>query len=255
MHQVLRRWTMLVLVGLLTVPVSAQEPAADAGSLDGTALSPVTLEYDTNVKMGQQSTTRPTVRNITEATHDGQSVWRVIDAVQRATQADTLLLDRATLWPLQRRVGGQMALQLTFDSTSVSGSLRSGGQARTMEQTIDHPVLASTANMEVGLATLPLQSGYEAQFPVFDLRRQKASPATIRVTGTETVTVPAGSFETFVLETSSRGGGPSGTYHVRRAAPHHVVKANLEVAGPRGRTVTAVKKLTSIRETAVSGER
>jgi hypothetical protein len=100
----------------------------------------------------------------------------------------------------------------------------------------------------VGLATLPLNPGYTTQLPVFQLQQQTVVPTTIRVTGTDTTTVPAGSFATFVLETTAQGPGPSGTYYVRRASPHHVVRANLTATSPRGRTVTATKQLTSIQE-------
>ncbi|MCL4865654.1 MAG: hypothetical protein KJZ47_07150, partial [Gemmatimonadales bacterium] len=45
---------------------------------------------------------------------------------------------------------------------------------------------------------------------------------TLEVTGTETITVPAGSFEVFRAELT---GGPSPvTVFVTTAAPHHVVK-------------------------------
>jgi hypothetical protein len=223
-------------------------------ALDGTALTAATLRYETTLTMGQRSTARPTVRTIATATHDGQSVWRVIDAVPQATQADTLLLGRASLWPLQRRVGGRTALRLTFDSTSVAGTMRARGQTRSIEQSFGRPVLASTAHMEVGLATLPLGTGYTVQLPVFQLQQQTVTPTSVQVMGTDTVTVPAGSFETFVVEVTSQGPGPSGTYHVRQAPPHHVVQANLEGTSPRGRTVTAKKQLTSMQEEDIGTE-
>jgi hypothetical protein len=78
---------------------------------------------------------------------------------------------------------------------------------------------------------------------------------TLRVVGTDSVTVPAGAFETFVVEATSQGPGPSGTYYVRQDAPHHVVKANLEVAASQGRTVTATKQLTSLQEASAAGRR
>lgn len=254
MSQVLRRCVLVLLCGFLTLPAAAQEAANGIEALDGAVLAPTTLKYETNVEMGQRSMTRPTVRTLTGTTHDGSPVWRVVDAVQGSPQADTLLLDRASLRPLQRRVGGRMALTLTFDSTSVVGSLRSGGQSRSMQRTFEQPVLSSTANVEVGLATLPLEPGYAARMPVYHLRQKNVTPITLRVVGTDSVTVPAGSFDTFVLEATSQGPGPSGTYYVRRNAPHHVVKANLQVPASQGRTVTATKQLTALRESAAAGK-
>jgi len=251
----LRRSVFALLCVLLTVPAAAQEAADGMGALDGAALAPATLKYETTVEMGQRSMTRATVRTLTKGTHDGTPIWRVVDAVQGAPQADTLFLDRASLRPLQRRVGGQMALTLTFDSTSVAGTLRAGGQSRAMERTFDQPVLSSTANVEVGMATLPLDSGYVAQMPVYHLQQREVTPMTLRVVGTESVTVPAGSFDTFVVEATSQGSGPSGTYYVRQNAPHHVVKADLEVAASQGRTVTATKKLTFLQRASAADEK
>jgi len=248
----LYRCILLLLCGLVAVPASAQETTDGIEALDGSMLTPATLKYETNLKMGQRSMARPTVRTLVEGTRDGQPIWRVVDAVENAAQADTVFLHRASLRPLERRVGGRMALTLTFDSMSVAGSLRAGGQARSMERTFDQAVLSSTPNMEVGLAALPLEPGYTVTLPVFHLQQQNVTPTTIRVTGTDTVTVPAGSFETYVLEVSPDGPGPAGTYYVRTATPHHVVQADLEITRPGGRTITATKMLTSITEGAES---
>jgi hypothetical protein len=260
----LRRFVPFLFCALLAVPGVAQdatEPNTHAdeekgmASLDGSRLTADTLRYETTVRMGQQSTTRPTVRTFSKGLHEGTPVWRVVDAVEGASQADTLFLDRTSLRPLQRRVGGQAALTLTFDSTSVSGAVRARGQTRSIKQAFDQPVLASTANMEVGLATLSLESGFVVRLPVFHLQQQTVTPTTLRVTGTDTVAVPAGSFEAFVLETTSQGPGPSGTYYVRRAAPHHVIKADLTGKGPRGQAVTATKQLTSMSGEASAGSK
>jgi hypothetical protein len=189
---------------------------------------------------------RPTTRVLEAATHDGASVWQIADAAQGGAQTDTLVVNRSSLRPLQRRASGQGTVTLTFADTSVSGTLSMRGRSMDVDQDFDRPVLASTANMEVALAALPFEMGYAAKLRVFQLQRQKVATTTVRVTGTKTVTVPAGSFETYVLETTSQGPGPSGTIHVRKAAPHHVVQADLEVSGPGGRTVSATKKLTSM---------
>jgi hypothetical protein len=54
---------------------------------------------------------------------------------------------------------------------------------------------------------LPLADGYTATFRNFDLQRQKPKLMQLKVTGTETVTVPAGKFETYKLEITSADGG------------------------------------------------
>ena len=234
-------------VSEVTLPdtTEATEAADGLAALDGSGLAPATLQYQNTVSLGQRSMDRPTTRTLAATTHDDASAWQLVDAVQGGAQADTLVLDRASLRPLQRRVGGQTSIRLTFDSTSVRGTLTMRGQTREVQQTFDRPVLASTANMEVALAALPLEPGYAVRMPVYQLQQQAVGTTTVRVTGTDTVETPAGPFEAYVLEATSDGPGPSGTIRVRRDAPHHVLTADLEVT-MGGRTVTATKTLRSL---------
>jgi dipeptidyl aminopeptidase/acylaminoacyl peptidase len=237
-------------VSAVTLPDATQSDSATAAdgvaALDGSGLAPITLDYETTLQAGQRSIQRPTRRTLASAMHEGTEAWRIVDAVEGAAQADTLVVDRATLRPIERRVGGRGAVQLRFDSLRVTGQLSIRGQTRSVQQDFDRPVLASTANLEIGLATLPLEPGYEAAIPVFQLQQQTVATTTVRVTGTETVEVPAGTFETYVLEATSEGPAPSGTIYVRKAAPHHVVKADLQVTSG-GRTITATKRLKTMR--------
>ncbi len=237
-------------VSQVTLPdttTSASANAVEGGieDLDGSRLTPATLTYENKVSLGQKSKTRPTTRVVTAATHDGQPVWQILDATQRGAEGDTVFVDRSTLRPLRRGASGRGSATLTFTDTSVTGTLSMRGRTMDVEKRLDQPVLASTANMEVALAALPLKEGYSAQFPVFQLRQQQVATTTIRVTGTKTIETSAGSFETYVVEASSQGPAPSGTYYVRTSAPHHVVKANLEVS-MGARTATAVKTLTEL---------
>jgi hypothetical protein len=57
------------------------------------------------------------------------------------------------------------------------------------------------------IGCLPLADGYTATFRNFDLQKQKSKLMQLKVTGSETVTVPAGKFETFKVEISSADGG------------------------------------------------
>ncbi len=213
-------------------------------AMNGSALSPTVLDYTTTLKAGARSMDRPTTRTFERTTHDGTSTWQVVDGVQGAAQADTLLLAASTLLPRQRRAGGQGTVRLTFDSTRVSGTVAVRGQSQSVMHIADQPVLASTAHLETVLATLPFRAGYTATFPVFQLQQQSVAHMTVRVVGTESVEVPAGTFSTYVLETTSDGPGPEGTIYVDQHRPHHVVKANLTVTNG-GRTITAIKTLTA----------
>jgi hypothetical protein len=53
------------------------------------------------------------------------------------------------------------------------------------------------------IAALPLAEGYSAAFRNFDVRRQKVEIKQLKVVGTESVTVPAGTFDAYKLEITS----------------------------------------------------
>ena len=102
-------------------------------------------------------------------------------------------------------------------------------------------------SLSVGIGTLPLAEGYRAQFAGFDSQSLKPTTYTIEVTGTETAEVPAGTYETWVVQlTQGDGsGGGSGTLWVSQDRPGVVVKSEIGL-GPQmgGGTATAV--LTSV---------
>ena len=58
------------------------------------------------------------------------------------------------------------------------------------------------------IACLPLAEGFSATFRNFDLQTQKAKVIQLQVSGSEKVTVPAGTFDTFKTEITSGDGGP-----------------------------------------------
>ena len=50
------------------------------------------------------------------------------------------------------------------------------------------------------IASLPLASGYTATIRNFDVQKQKPEVKTVKVVGSESVTVPAGTFDTHKVE-------------------------------------------------------
>src|SRR5690606_39531445 len=61
------------------------------------------------------------------------------------------------------------------------------------------------------VASLPLEDGYAVTYPTFDLMTQKVKRMRLEVKGTESVTVPAGTFDAHRVEISSAEGAPGST--------------------------------------------
>ena len=87
-----------------------------------------------------------------------------------------------------------MAIDLTYNGNKVTGTMKMGGPEKPIDVDAGGPVFMDSGATTV-VATLPLKTGYSAQFRNFDLRKQQPKLQDLKVTGEETVTVPAGTFE------------------------------------------------------------
>ena len=61
------------------------------------------------------------------------------------------------------------------------------------------------------IAALPLAEGYSTTYRNFDVHQQKVQMKQAKVTGAESVTVPAGTFEAWKVEITSAEGEPGQT--------------------------------------------
>ena len=251
MRFIRRAFVLLFLCGLGAGPAASQPTTASDSLLlsrvDGSTLRPTTLRYDVTVRAGGQSRSFSAVRALTATQTSGRETWTVIDrtSLPQATVVDSLVLDRATLRPVSRRLAGPMTMTVSYTDTSATGELQLRGRSQRINASFDRPTLAGGANVRMALAALPLRSDVSATLPVYNEQQQSTQTLRFDVTETETIDTPAGTFDTFVVSIQSSGGGLSGTLHVRQAAPHHIVKSDLTQPGPQGdRTFT--RTLTSV---------
>ena len=87
--------------------------------------------------------------------------------------------------------------------------------------------------------SLPLADGYATTYRNFDLMGQKVKPRQLKVTGSEKVTVPAGSFDAWKVEISPAdgGSGETTTLWVDKAS-RQVVKASSVIPEMNGAVAT-----------------
>ena len=89
------------------------------------------------------------------------------------------------------------------------------------------------------LAALPLARGYTAEFRNFGLQLQNVKTLQLRDMGTDTVSVPAGTFNTWkVLIVSADGGDESSALWVEKRT-HRVVKYAMSFPGFHDAVATA----------------
>ena len=81
------------------------------------------------------------------------------------------------------------------------------GQDRPVSVDLGGPLFAEAAGSKQSISCLPLAEGYSTTYRNFDAQKQKVELMQLKVSGIETVTVPAGTFESYKVEISSADGG------------------------------------------------
>jgi hypothetical protein len=237
-----------------TATASTSADMSGFAKIDGSNLAPATLSYDATMTVRGQSIDLSSTQTITATTTNGTDTWTLVGKTKtpQGTVTDSLIADRTTLLPLSRHQRGPFTMDVTFTDTSASGEMKMRGQSVSIDKSLDGPTLAGGIHDLVALGTMPLEPGFSTTLQVFSARSQEVRPARFEVTGTETVTTPAGSFDAYAVDVNVGDGDVTGTVHLRAEAPHYIVKSKTEVSTQRGsRTIT--QTLSSMKTEMTSG--
>ena len=231
------------VAALVAAPAASAEllAAAETGPLpafDATQLKPATMHYTAVLELGGQKINLTLNRAITQAKDGGKSFWRVTDTAQTpmGNSTDAFDLDAKSLCPVKRTAEGMGKVALTYANDAITGELAGAGQTLKVNTPLKAPVGPDGAALEVALATLPLAEGYTTTLRYFEPMSQKVRQMKLAVTGKETATVAAGSFETLVVQIDPLDGDDSGkaTFHMMQKSPHHMVKSEMKMPAAMG---------------------
>jgi dipeptidyl aminopeptidase/acylaminoacyl peptidase len=178
--------------------VTTPKPAVD--------LTAGTNKYKAKVNAGGQEIAITMSTTIKE---EG-GAWTATQSVDTPGGAatDTATLEKGTLILRKRSVQqGPVSIKLDIDGNKATGTMSVNGQDQTLSADLGGPLFADAAGSDEAIGCLPLAEGYTATFRNFDLRRRKEKLLQLKVVGAESVTVPAGTFDTFKVEVSSADGG------------------------------------------------
>ena len=178
--------------------VSAPKPAAD--------LKAGTYRYQGKIEVGGQQLAFKLATTIKEE----NGAWAVTDAMETPMGAmtDVTTLEKGTLI-LQKRNSkqGLAEVNVDFAGNKASGTLSMNGQQKPISADLGGPLFADAAGAAQSIACLPLADGYSTAFRNFDVQKQKVKLMQLKVAGSESVSVPAGTFDTFKVDLSSADGG------------------------------------------------
>jgi len=140
----------------------------------------------------------------TEIKEEG-GAWTAVDTMKgpMGEGVDTASLQKGTLLVRKRNIKqGPASIDLNYSDNKATGTMNVDGQDRPVAADLGGPIFAETGSAQL-IACLPLADGYTATFRNFDLRKQKEKLMQLKVVGSESVTVAAGTFNAFKIEITS----------------------------------------------------
>jgi dipeptidyl aminopeptidase/acylaminoacyl peptidase len=118
--------------------------------------------------------------------------------------SDTSTIEKGSLLLRHRSIKqGPMVIELDVKGNKSSGTKTMNGQSKPIDVDLGGILFADGAGNYDVIATLPLATGYSIGFRNFDLQKQKPQLKQLKVAGTESVTVPAGTFDAYKVEITS----------------------------------------------------
>lgn len=164
---------------------------------------PGTYKYKANIAAGAQQI----ALTISTTIKEENGAWTATDTMDmpQGQAIDTATLEKGTLVLRKRRIQqGPVTIDLDVTADNkVTGKMSRGGQERPMSMDLGGPLFADAAGSFNAIASLPLAEGYTTSFRNLDVQRQKEKVMELKVVGTESVTVPAGTFDSYKVEITS----------------------------------------------------
>ncbi len=178
--------------------VGLPKPAVD--------LQPGTWKYRAKLSMSGQEIALDITTTIKEVNGKWLATGTMQSAMGEATDVSTL--EKGTLVVLSQKIEqGPATISLEFTGNKATGTANMNGQNRTISVDLGGPIFAGASASQMSIAALPLAEGYTTTFRNFDVQKQKEKLLQLKVVGSETVTVLAGTFDTFKVEVTSADGG------------------------------------------------
>jgi hypothetical protein len=152
---------------------------------------------------------------------------------------DATVMEKGTLLVRKIKVSqGPVGFDIAFDHNKANGTMSMNGDPKPVTVDLGGPVFADAAGSDLAIACLPLAEGYTTTYRNFDLRRQKEKLWQLKVVGTESVTVAAGTFNAFKIQIDSAdGAGDHQTLWIAKDS-RKPVKASAVLADMGGATMT-----------------
>jgi dipeptidyl aminopeptidase/acylaminoacyl peptidase len=163
-------------------------------------------KYAAKIQMGD----RTMELGLSTAIEEADGGWKITETVSMpmGEVTDTVTLDKSSLTLRKRSTKqGPISIELAQEGNQLTGTMNIGGQERAIDADVGGALFADGAGAAFAVGALPLKEGYSTTYRNFDVQNQKVKLMRLEVVGSESVTVPAGSFDTYKIDVSSADGG------------------------------------------------
>jgi hypothetical protein len=153
---------------------------------------------------------------------------------------DISIIEKGSLLLKRRTIKqGPLTVELDVKPNKVSGTMTMNGQSKPIDVDPGGSLFADGAGANNVIAALPLADGYNVAYRNFDVMKQKPQLKQLKVVGSESVTVPAGTFDAYKVEiTSAENEAEKQTLWIAKDS-NKVVKIAAVLAGMGGALLTA----------------
>jgi dipeptidyl aminopeptidase/acylaminoacyl peptidase len=176
---------------MMTASGELPKPAVD--------LRPGTYNYKASLAIQGQEIPLTLKTDIKEE----NGAWTVNETAQTPQGAivDISTIEKGSLLLKRRWIQqGPMTIEMDVASNQLTGKTTMNGQVTPLAIDPGGALFADGAGSFEVIASLPLADGYSLSFRNFDLNKQKPQMKQLKVIGTESVTVPAGTFDAYKVE-------------------------------------------------------
>jgi len=203
-----------IMVDIATVKVVTAPTTRTALPKPVADLSEGTYNYAFTMSAGGQNIAMDMKREIKK--ENGK--WAVTDVVKSpmGEMMEQSTIEPTSLQCLGRKIKqGPALIELTYTPTEVNGSADLGtGQKKPVTIKLESPIMIDGAGSDLVIGRLPLQENFTAVIEMVDVMSAQVKKYEIKYLGTENITVPAGSFETFKVSQNQIDGGEKSTYWI-----------------------------------------
>jgi hypothetical protein len=221
----------VTLAKKVTAVAEAPKPAMD--------LSAGTSSYKASLSV--QGQTIP-ITTTTEIKEDGAN-WIAKETAESPAFGkiiDISTIEKGTLI-LKHRWMSQAGIEidLDFKDGKATGTMTQGGQSKPISAEVGGPLFADGGGAFDVLARLPLAANYTTTFRNFDVQKQKPMIRQLKVVGVESVTVAAGTFEAYKIESvAAEDEADKQTIWIAKDS-HRVLKISATIPSLGGATLTS----------------